>query len=148
MTLFVPYDGSDLSRAALGRATTVRGALDDSVAVVTVVPRGDADYAAEHGWIDDGDDFEMDAVVASVREDVTGRAPDADFEAVTVDRFAPAAVIARRLRDAAHERDASVVFLGSENAADLVSTLGSVGSAVAADDAYDVYIVRDVADAP
>jgi hypothetical protein len=35
-----------------------------------------------------------------------------------------------------------MVFLGSENAGHLVSSVSSVGPSVAADDAYDVVIVR------
>jgi hypothetical protein len=42
----------------------------------------------------------------------------------------------------AREEDASMVFLGSENAGHLVSAVGSVGSTVATDEAYDVVIVR------
>jgi hypothetical protein len=43
----------------------------------------------------------------------------------------------------AREEDASMVFLGSENSGHLVSAVSSVGPSVAADEAYDVVIVRD-----
>ena len=42
----------------------------------------------------------------------------------------------------ARDEDASVVFIGSDNAGSLVSSVSSVGSTVAADEAYDVFIVR------
>ena len=40
------------------------------------------------------------------------------------------------------EADASMVFIGSENAGNLVTAVSSVGAHVAANDQYDVVIVR------
>jgi hypothetical protein len=54
----------------------------------------------------------------------------------------PQRTVANRVRDVARSVDASIVFLGSENAGRLVTNLTSVGSSIAADSAYDVVIVR------
>jgi hypothetical protein len=43
----------------------------------------------------------------------------------------------------AREVDASMVFVGSDNAGRLVSSLSSVGDTVVAEGSYDVVIVRN-----
>lgn len=139
MTYFVAFDGTTLSRAALRRAAAYADALD----VVTVVRVDDAQYAREHGWIDDEEPFDADAVRARVERAVVTIAPDATFHLATVDRFAPKGAIAERLREAARDHEARVVFLGSDNAGHVVSGVSSVGQRVAAaEDGYDVHIVR------
>lgn len=141
MSIVVPFDGSDLSRAALRRADAYRAVLDERVVAVTVVPRSER-YAREHGWLDPGAAFDDRRVVAAVHEAVADIAPAADFRHEFTDRRGAAGTIARKVRDVAREEDASVVFVGSEDAGNLVSSVSSVGSTVAADDAYDVFIVR------
>ncbi|MFB6102854.1 MAG: hypothetical protein ABEJ73_09840 [Haloplanus sp.] len=59
-----------------------------------------------------------------------------------VGRRATPGTIASQIRSIARDADASMVFIGSENAGRLVTSLSSVGETVAADDAYDVVIVR------
>jgi nucleotide-binding universal stress UspA family protein len=73
---------------------------------------------------------------------VAAHAPSAEFRYEVVGRRATPGTIASRLREQARAADASMVFVGSENAGRLVSSLSSVGETVAADDAYDVVIVR------
>ena len=142
VTLLVPFDGSDLAEAALVRATEFGNVFDEDVLSVSVIPDGDASYARERGWIGPNEDFDMRAVVSSLHEQVADLCPSADFRHEVVDRHAPAGSIAKRLRTVAREEDASMVFIGSENAGRIVTAVSSVGRAVAADDAYDVVIVR------
>lgn len=143
MTLVVPFDGSELAEAALVRATEFGIVFDEDVLAVTVIPRGNPDYARERGWIGPSQSFDMEAVVSTVHEQVTDLCPSADFRHKTVDRYAPTGTIAKRVRKIAQKVDASMVFIGSDNAGHLVSTISSVGRSIAIDDEYDVVIVRD-----
>jgi nucleotide-binding universal stress UspA family protein len=142
MSLVVPFDGRPLAEAALVRATEFAEVFDERVVAVAVVPEDNAEYAREHGWLEPGEEFDREAIVASLHEQVARLAPEADFVHEVVGRYTPSGGIARRLRRIAKEADASMVFVGSENAGHVVSSLGSVGENVAADDAYDVVIVR------
>jgi nucleotide-binding universal stress UspA family protein len=81
-------------------------------------------------------------VVSRLRERVADRSPSADFRYEVVDRYATPGTIANRLRKVARREEASMVFVGSENAGHIVTTLSSVASRVAADGAYDVVVVR------
>jgi nucleotide-binding universal stress UspA family protein len=143
MTFVVPFDASDLAEAALARAVEFGAALDERVVVVSAVPDGNASYARERDWIGPGDAFEVDAVVATLHERVAAIAPNAEFRYELVGRRATAGQIANRIREFARDVGASVVFVGSENAGRIVASLGSVGKNVAAEDAYDVLIVRN-----
>jgi len=142
MTLVVPFDGSDLAKTALVRAAEFGSVFEKRVLAASVIPKRNAEYAREQGWIADGEDFDRDAIVSTLHREVTDLCPSADFHHEVVGRFAPPGTIASRLRRIARESDASMVFLGSENAGELVTSLSSVGSTVAAADAYDVVIVR------
>ncbi|WP_232701933.1 universal stress protein [Halobacterium wangiae] len=142
MTLVVPFDGSALAEAALVRASEFSTVLDEPVLAVSVVPQGDKHYARERGWIGPEEPFDQETVVGSLHEQVTALCPNADFRHVVVDRYARAGSVAKRVRRVAREADASMVFIGSENAGRMVTTVSSVGASVAADDAYDVVIVR------
>lgn len=142
MTFVIPFDGSELAESALVRASEFGSALDEPLVAVTVVPDGNAEYAREREWIDPGEPFDLEAVVAAIRDRVQEIAPEAEFRSVTVDRYAPSGTIANRVRRVAKEESASMVFVGSENAGHMVTALGSVGGTVAADSNYDVLIVR------
>lgn len=141
MTFVVPFDGSPLATAALSRAAELGTALDESVLAVTVVPENNTDYARERDWLDDAE-FEMEAVVENLESRVVSIAPDVQFRHEVVDRYAPSGTISKAVRSVAREVDATMVFLGSENAGRLVTSLSSVADGVAADAAYDVVIVR------
>lgn len=143
MTFVVPFDGSELSEAALVRAKEFSTVLDERVVAVTVVPKGDAKYARTRGWLGDDEPFDVSEIVASLHERVTELAPEADFRHVTVTHFAPTGTIARELKNVAEQEDASMVFVGSENAGKVVSTVSSVGGKVTSEDAYDVVIIRN-----
>jgi len=142
MTFVVPFDGSKLAETALVRAVEFGTVLDERVVAISVIPEGNTSYAREHGWLDPGEAFDLDAVVGRLHEAVTHRAPNAEFRYEVVGRRATTGTIASRIRERARDADASMVFVGSENAGRLVSSLSSVGETVAAADAYDVVIVR------
>jgi len=142
MTLIVPFDGSKLAEAALVRATEFGNVFGEEVLAVSVIPKGNTNYAREHGWIGQDEEFDLESIIATLHKQVADLCPSADFRHKVVGRSAPAGTIAKRLRKMAREEDASMVFIGSENAGHIVSSIGSVGSTVATDDAYDVVIVR------
>lgn len=102
-----------------------------------------AEYARDRGWLGPGEEFDRETVVSRLHRQVTDRCPSADFRHEFVDRYAPLGAIAKRIRKLAKAQDASMVFLGSENAGHLVTSVSSVGGSIAADEAYDVVIVRD-----
>ena len=140
MVLIVPFDGSNLSKAALVRAVQFDSVLKEGVFVVSVIPENNAEYAREKGWIDATAPFDADTVVSHLRSEVAGIAPEAVFHYFIVDRYAPRGTIAGRIREFARTRDASIVFIGSENAGRIVRAI-TVGGSIAADNAYDMMIV-------
>jgi nucleotide-binding universal stress UspA family protein len=142
MTLVVPFDGTELSEAALVRASEFGAVFDEPVLAVAVVPKGNDDYACEKGWLDPGESFDLDAIVAHLRNRVEALAPEAAFHHEVVDRYAARGTISSRIRRVARDEDAGMVFVGSENAGRLVTSITSVGSSVASDQSYDVVIVR------
>lgn len=143
MTFVVPFDGSELAEAALVRASEFGRVLGERVAAVVVIPEGNAEYARERGWIGADEPFDGEAVVSSLRDRVAGVVPTADFTHVVVDTYAPTGTVAKRIRSVAAGEDASMVFVGSENAGQVVTSVSSVGGAVSSEGEYDVVIVRN-----
>ncbi|RLM94964.1 universal stress protein [Haloarcula sp. Atlit-7R] len=143
MTLVVPFDGSELAEAALVRATEFGNVLEEEVLAVSVVRNGNAEYAREHDWIGPNEEFDLETVVSSLHEQVIDLCPASDFRHTVVDRYAPAGSVAKAIRKMAKREDASMAFIGSENAGHLVTSISSVGGSIASDDAYDVVIVRN-----
>ena len=141
MTFLVPFDGSELSTAALDRAGEYGAKLEADVTVVSVIPNG-PEYAREKGWIQPDEPFAYEAVVEELRSRVASLAPDATFRPVRVDRYARTGSIVLRIRRVAGEIDAAVVFIGSENAGRIVTSVSSVGGGVTTELSYDVHIVR------
>lgn len=142
MTHVVPFDGSELSTAALVRATEFGTAFEQDVLAVSVVPEGNTEYARERGWIDPNEPFDTETVVSTLREQIEASSVDAEFRPELVERRMPNRTVAQRVRQVARSVDASMVFIGSKNAGRLVTTLTSVGTSIASDTAYDVVIVR------
>jgi len=145
MVLLVPFDGSDLSTAALRRAAEFSELTDEPLVVLSVVT-DDERFARERGWVGKGEPYDPDAVAERLEAAAGEVAPEATFR-----REAPtdAGVIAtttldvaRTIREVAHELDASIVFVGSENAGRVSTPIASVGSPVSEDPDYDVHIVR------
>jgi nucleotide-binding universal stress UspA family protein len=140
VTLVVPFDGTALSKAALARAVQFETVLEEGVLAVTAIPKDNARYARDRGWLDDGESFDAEAIVSHLREAVASVAPDAEFHHLFVDRYAQPGTIATRIRKFAKSHDASIVFIGSENAGRLVSAI-TAGQSLAGDRAYDTLIV-------
>lgn len=143
MTLVVPFDGSDLAEAALVRAAEFGNVFDEDMLAVSVIPKGDTEYAREHDWINRDEEFILKSVVSTLHKQVATLCPSANFRHKVVDRYASSGTVAGRLRKVARDEDASMVFIGSENAGHIVTAVGSVGGSVATDGSYDVVIVRD-----
>ncbi|RKD88972.1 universal stress protein [Halopiger aswanensis] len=144
MTFVVPFDGSELAEAALVRAVEYGTALEENVAAVTVVPERKR-YARDKGWIDEDEPYDVETVVESLREQVLALAPDATYDYERIREFPPEAQLAEHVERLARTHDPSVVFLGSENVGRIVTPLTSVGVHVAADEEYDVFVVRRAA---
>lgn len=142
MTLLVPFDGSALAEAALGRAVEFGEVFEQPVVAIAVVPQGNDGYARDRGWLEAGESFDTETIVSRLRDQVEALAPDATFRYERVPRAARAGTIAREIRRTARRVEASIVFVGSDNAGRLVTALSSVGGNVAADQTYDVLIVR------
>ncbi|MFB6097409.1 MAG: universal stress protein [Haloferacaceae archaeon] len=142
MTYLVPYDDSDLSRAALDRADEFGAAMGESVVAVTVVPNENEAYARSHGWLADDEAYDQEAVLERLRQRVREGSPSARFQHEFVDRYAPSGTISNRVRTVARRLDVSMVFVGSRNAGHFVSSISSIGTGVAAAEHYDVLIVR------
>ena len=140
MSLVVPFDDSQLSRAALVRARQFDQVLNEGVSAVSVVPAQNATYAREKGWIERGEGFDGERIVRALRDSVGELAPEAAFEYIVTSRHASSGTIAKEIRRFARENDATIVFIGSENAGRFVRSL-SVGSSVSADGSYDAMII-------
>ncbi|WP_226010711.1 universal stress protein [Halomicrobium salinisoli] len=145
MVLLVPFDGSDLSKAALRRACEYSEYTGEAVLALSVIP-DDADYARERGWIDEGEPFAVQSVKESMAEAAESVDPDAEFRCeVPADVSSIADLttdVVRTIREVAHEVDASIVFVGSENAGRVTTPVCSVGAPISEDPEYDVHIVR------
>ena len=152
----VPFDGSELSKAALAEARVHAIALDEAppdirdyilrekpldVVAVTIVPKS-ARYARENGWIGEGEEFRTRRVVERLHQQVTDFDPSAKYDFERVGSSATSGAISTRLRQKAEELNADMVFIGSENAGSIVTPMTSVGAGVATDRDYDVCIVR------
>jgi nucleotide-binding universal stress UspA family protein len=142
MTFLVAYDGSPLARAALARAVEFAAPIEASVVVVTAIPKRNATYAREHGWLAADEPFDVDAVVETVASEVARLAPEAAFEHVEVGRRASPGTVAAEVRRAAERVEADVLFVGSRAAGTMNPPVSSTGATVASDDDYDVVIVR------
>ncbi|WP_306057559.1 universal stress protein [Natronococcus wangiae] len=146
MSLLVPFDGSTLATQALERASTFGDFLEEEVVVVTVIP-DDEEYARNRGWISDGEPFDPEAIAAGLQSRVEDVDSEATYRVERVSSDEPTATattnVVREIRRVAGEIEASVVFIGSENAGSVIVPQSSVGSPVASDHRYDVYVVRE-----
>jgi nucleotide-binding universal stress UspA family protein len=142
MSIIVPFDGTPLSEAALRRAGELGAVLDQRVIAVTVIPRSNAGYARQRGWLEDGESFDLDQIVARLSKRVHTLVPEAEFEYEVAGRYAQSGEIASKIRRMAREAGTELVVLGSDNAGNIVTSVSSVAAPVAADEAYDVMIVR------
>ena len=143
--LLVPFDGSALAATALDRAREFGAALDEGVLALVVVP-DDASFARERGWIGSAESFDPKRVGEELAADIEDVAPESEVRVEAVEGTSSLAStetdISRTIRQVAHEMGVSVVFVGSENAGRVTAPPESVGTPVAEDPDYDVYIVR------
>jgi nucleotide-binding universal stress UspA family protein len=146
VTLLVPFDGSDLSEAALKRAREFATYRDEEVVVLTVVP-DDESFAAERGWIEPGESYDPEAVctaferrVEEIDADATFRcehpSPAAHPTATAIDN------VTHTIRSVAADLGVSIIFIGSENAGRVSMPVTSVGGPLSTDANYDIHIVR------
>jgi len=145
MTLLVPFDGSALSEAALERGTEFADFTGEDVLALTVVP-DEPEYALSRDWLGPDDPFDPEAIAQRFRDRVADIAPEAEFRhEIPEDVSSMASLttdVIRTIRAVAHEVEASVIFIGSENAGRVSSPVSSVGAPVSEDPGYDVYIIR------
>jgi nucleotide-binding universal stress UspA family protein len=145
MTLLVPFDGTELSEAALERATEYAEFSGEDVVALTVVP-DEPEYALSRNWLDPNDPFDPEGIAERFEARVADIAPEAGFRyEIPEDVSSMASIttdIIRTIRRIAHELDASVIFIGSENAGRVSSPVSSVGAPVSEDPSYDVFIIR------
>ncbi|WP_136716831.1 universal stress protein [Halorientalis salina] len=137
MVFLVPFDGSALASTALERA--VEFATDQEIIALSVVPSG-KHYAEIKGW--DTASADGETAIAMLEAEVEAIAEDATFEFVRTESRPPAAKIAKIIRRKADAHDASVVFVGSENAGKRASPVTSISPGITSDESYDVYIAR------
>jgi len=89
MTYLVAFDASPLATTALARAATFAGSLEVPLVVVTAVPRGNAAYARERGWIGDDEAYDRGRGIDRLCDRVATRAPRASFRPVDADLAGP-----------------------------------------------------------
>lgn len=142
MSVVVPFDNSPLARTALQRGSSVQSAYGGTLYALTVIPKNNKRYARERSWIEHNQSFDTELITQRLQQEVTEIAPDAEFRSRVVGRYSPAGKIAREIRQFASGVDASLVVIGSEDAGSIVSNVSSVGGTVAANDDYEVLIVR------
>ncbi|WP_123537219.1 universal stress protein [Halosimplex salinum] len=150
MTYLVPFDGSALAEAALERAREFAALTDEEVLALSVVPLDERDFAVERGWIDETDRYDPDDVASALEAQVKAIAPDATFQCERPEDVSSVASVTtdvvRTIRTVAQEADATIVFIGSENAGRVSTPVSSVGAPVSEDPRYDVHIVRHAGD--
>ncbi|WP_336134922.1 universal stress protein [Natronomonas amylolytica] len=140
MSYLVAFDGTDLSSTALRRAASFAETNGERLVVVSVLPT-DRSLAEQYGLVE-GDEYDPEAAADRLRETALDIAPDAEFRAEHIDRYAGKGQIATKIRRAARQEGADVVFVGSNNAGRIVKPIASVGDSVAGGLEYDVFIVR------
>jgi nucleotide-binding universal stress UspA family protein len=142
MTFVVPFDGSPLAQAALSRAVAFAGVADESVVVVTVVPDGNASYAHGKGWLSTDEPFDGETIAGRLRARVADIAPDAGYRVEFVGKHAPSGTLSTKIRRVLKEADATMVFVGSDNAGRVAASVASVGQGVSRTSDYDAVIIR------
>lgn len=110
MAFIVPFDGSELAETALVRAVEFSQILEETVVAVTVIPKGNTEYAREHGWVKHRESFDMTSVVEELHEQVIDHVPEAEYRHIAVGRSAPSGTISSKLRRFATNKIPHPVF--------------------------------------
>lgn len=142
MEFVVAFDGTPVSKTALDRAVQLADGVGGEVTAISIVPAGNAQYARQHGWVDEEDTYSRDAVLDTLRESVESVAPNASFVHQSVDRYAPRGKIGRVLKTEAEASGVDVLVIGTANAGRVFTALTTVTRSVA-NGAYDLYVVRE-----
>ena len=142
MQFVVAFDGTPVSKTALDRAETLSEAVGGNLTAITVIPLGNAQYARDRGWLDEGEQYSRESIIEPLRASVESVAPTARFSYQPVDRYAPRGKIGRVLRTAAEEVGVDVLTIGTENAGRVFTALSTVTRSVAVG-SYDLFVVRE-----
>ncbi len=138
MVFLVPYDGSRVARTALDRAVAHGEALDEEVVAVSFVPTG-AEYAERRKWIDPSEDFAADSAQSTLERKIEESTDDAERMFSEEAASAPTDGVADRIKQVADDVEASVLYVGtSESEEELTTPFGSISP----EGAYDVHLVR------
>lgn len=138
MTLLVPFDGSSASEAALDRAVEHGEAFGEDVVAVSFVPTG-SEYAERRRWIRPDEEFAAETASADLRRKIEEATDDAEWTFEESLASAPTDGIATRVQQIARDVDTSILFVGTSDGDDRLTTpFGGVAST--AD--YDLYLVR------
>jgi nucleotide-binding universal stress UspA family protein len=141
MTFVVPFDGTEPSRMGLVRAVELAPA-NTRVVAFAVLPKRNSDWARERDLLDDDEAFQYERVVGRLQRRAHDVSDDLSFQHTTADRYATTGTISRKIREFAHDVEATMIFIGSREAGGIVTTLQSVGTQVATDKDFDVVLVR------
>ncbi|MFC7251291.1 universal stress protein [Halomicroarcula sp. GCM10025324] len=145
MVLLVPFDGSSLSKTALERAAEFSEYRGEEVVVLSVIPDS-VENALDRDWLDPEETFNIEKIAEKLAEQAADIAPDARFRYEIPDDVSSMASnttdVVRTIRTVANEEDASIIFIGSENAGRVSTPVTSVGAPVSEDPQYDVHIIR------
>jgi nucleotide-binding universal stress UspA family protein len=145
MVLLVPFDGSSLSKTALERAAEFSEYRGEEVVVLSVIPDS-VEHALDRDWLDPEETFNIEKIAEKLAEQAADTAPDARFRYEIPDDVSSMASnttdVVRTIRTVANEEDASIIFIGSENAGRVSTPVTSVGAPVSEDPQYDVHIIR------
>lgn len=133
MTYAVAFDDKPLSRGALRKATEYAAPEDREVVVIAVIPTGNVPYYRKKKWIsaprgtrrsEEMGDATAERVSNALRGRVRSIAPEATFEPVITDLpEVSTSGIAKELRAAIADHEASDVFVGARDPKRLVSAL-------------------------
>jgi nucleotide-binding universal stress UspA family protein len=138
MVFLVPFDGSSRSEAALARAVEHGKALGREVVAVSFVPTGET-YAERRRWIEPDEDFAVETASADLRRKIEEATDDAERRFSEPGAESGGTVVAERVRQVAADVAASVVFVGTTDDEDSLST---PFGGVAGDAEYDLHLVR------
>jgi nucleotide-binding universal stress UspA family protein len=139
MAFLVPYDGSRVARAALDRAVEHGEALDEQVVAVSFVPTG-SEYAQRRKWIEPSEEFAADSAHEQLNRKIEETTDSAER---TFEETGASAVhdgLAERIRQVAEDVEASVLFVGTDDAGD--DDMTTPFGPIAPDGNYDVHLVR------
>ncbi len=139
MVFLVPYDGSRIARAALGRAVTHGQALEEDVVAVSFVPTG-AEYAERRRWIEPMEEFAVETALSDLERKIEESTDDSERPFSEPGASAPHNGLADHIKQVAADVDASVLYIGASEKGDdgLMTPFGPI----AAEGEYDIHLVR------